>query len=129
VPPFQKVRASLISRRAPGSVNFDRLNCRANIRENEPACRAAVGRSVSDILEHDPGSPNAIAEGCTCSPVLNNDGAGNVGPDGRPRFVCDQACPLHGFSALRQALKDGEARVIDGSGAEDELTVESPTIH
>src|SRR4051794_32152969 len=76
VPPFQKVRTGLISPRVSGCVNFDRLNCRANFVENEPACTAAVGGSVSDILEHDPGSPEAVAEGCTCSPVLNNDGAG-----------------------------------------------------
>lgn len=92
---------------------------------------------MSDIIEHDPGSPEAIALGCTCSPILNNDGAGNIGPDGRPRFVCDQNCPLHGLAVLRQALEDGEARIIepgdeDGEGADGDATPQGqppPTIH
>ena len=85
---------------------------------------------MSDILDHDPGSPEAIAEGCTCSPVLNNDGAGNIGPDGKPRFVCDQACPLHGLVVLKQALEDGEARLIGDAEPEDQPSTDPPpTIH
>lgn len=87
---------------------------------------------MTDITEHDPGSPEAIAQGCTCSPVLNNDGAGTIGPDGRPRFVCDQECPLHGLAVLKQALEEGSARIIDGPGATEdagEADEPSPTIH
>lgn len=96
----------------------------------KPDMGRAVDPAVSDLLEHDPGSPEAAAEGCTCSPELNNRGAGTIGPDGRPRFVCDRECPLHGLAMLQQALEDGEARIIGEAEAEDELAVEQPpTIH
>lgn len=42
-----------------------------------------------------PGSPEAIARGCTCPPDLNNNGQGTTGLRGR-QFLCDWQCPLHG---------------------------------
>jgi len=93
--------------------------------------RAVVDPFVSDIVDYDPGSPEAIAAGCTCSPVLNNDGAGNLGQDGRARFVCDQGCPLHGLAVLKRALEDGEAQIIDAPDAEDDAATKPspPTVH
>jgi hypothetical protein len=35
------------------------------------------------VLDPKPGSPEAIAQGCSCPP--------QTGPD----FVCDQNCPVH----------------------------------
>jgi hypothetical protein len=45
--------------------------------------------------EHMPGSPAAIAIGCTCSQVKNRYGKGEVQP-GRLVFHCLPGCPLHG---------------------------------
>ncbi len=43
-----------------------------------------------------PGSPEAIAAGCTCSTVQ---------PDAdRDEYVVDKDCPLHGLGMLRAAL-------------------------
>jgi hypothetical protein len=36
------------------------------------------------VLDPKPGSPEGIAQGCTCPP--------QAGPD----FICDQTCPVHG---------------------------------
>jgi hypothetical protein len=41
-----------------------------------------------DVETTNPGSSRARREGCTCSPVANNYGAG-------PDFTTDPACPLH----------------------------------
>ena len=99
-------------------------------RRIEPGRRSAVGPAVSDLIEHDPGSPTAVAAGCTCSQALNKDGAGTIGTDGRPRFVCDQDCPLHGLAVLKQAIENGEARIVEGAGPERDLPAEKPpTIH
>jgi hypothetical protein len=38
---------------------------------------------TEDLLDPKPGSPEAIAQGCTCPP--------QTGPD----CVCDQNCPIH----------------------------------
>ena len=58
-------------------------------------------------FEHEPGSPEAIAQGCTCPPQA---GPGAT-PDGRPGFfVCDWQCPMHGVEIAE--LEGGEARII-----------------
>ena len=39
--------------------------------------------SNEDFLDPKPGSPEAVAQGCTCPPWIGSD------------FVCDPNCPLH----------------------------------
>jgi hypothetical protein len=55
--------------------------------------------------EHTPGSPEAIAEGCTCDPVANLHGHAEI-------FECDNNCPVHGLAELKRALEAGDARII-----------------
>lgn len=46
-----------------------------------------------------PGSDEAIREGCTC-PVLDNaHGRGFTGPEGEQLFWMSEGCPLHGVDA------------------------------
>jgi len=54
-------------------------------------------------VKHAPGSPEAIAQGCKCSPMLNRSGQGLPG-DYAPRHSVEEDCPLHGLGFLRQAL-------------------------
>jgi hypothetical protein len=63
-------------------------------------------------FEHEPGGAAAVAEGCTCSPALNRWGAGSTRANGRSRYVCEKACPLHGFDAMLRAIRAGRARRI-----------------
>jgi hypothetical protein len=70
----------------------------------------AVGEGPEDRQREDgemtnetpaPGSPEAVAQGCTC-PVLDNDhgnGSGEFDADGSPLFWHDGACPIHGMEA------------------------------
>lgn len=49
-----------------------------------------------------PGSDEAVAQGCTC-PVIDNargSGCGRTNPDGSPMFWMSGACPLHGYEAI-----------------------------
>lgn len=54
-----------------------------------------------------PGSPEAVTAGCTCSVEFNNHGAGAVSLAGAfslldldaPLFWYNDACPLHGMAA------------------------------
>jgi len=52
-----------------------------------------------------PGSAMAIAEGCTCDPVVNNDRLGSARFSGRVVFVPDEQCPLHGLPVLERLIK------------------------
>jgi hypothetical protein len=70
-------------------------------------------------FEHQPGSPEAVAQGCTCSPALNHNGDGAPGPGGRPIFHCDLGCPIQGIEIARHAIHAGQAHVIP-SPDEDE---------
>lgn len=45
-----------------------------------------------------PGSPEAIAAGCTCSPIDNNDGRGGR-YDGMLCYWVRDDCPIHGNNA------------------------------
>jgi hypothetical protein len=58
----------------------------------------------------DPGSPEAIAAGCTCSPQLNDKRNDRRRLDGQS-FITDQRCPMHGLDAL--------AALIDRGGPDD----------
>jgi hypothetical protein len=55
-------------------------------------------------LEHPPGSPEAAAQGCTCSPILNRHGRGTL--HGDPPFYVSKQCPIHG--TLHTPGKDDE---------------------
>ena len=50
-----------------------------------------------DAPEKNPGSVEAIADGCTCSAMLNGFGEGYLLGDGNAIFWKDKACPLHGL--------------------------------
>jgi hypothetical protein len=52
-------------------------------------------------FEPTPGSPKAVARGCTCSPVLNRHGLGTL--HGEPRFYRAKDCPIHGGRARADA--------------------------
>ena len=59
-------------------------------------------------FDHDPGSREAIAHGCTCSPTLNRHGHGTL--HGQPRFYVNRTCPVHGDAAQRaQSADEGMA--------------------
>ena len=51
-----------------------------------------------------PGSPEAIAHGCTCPADVNNHGQGATGVKGC-QYVCDWQCPVHSMKPedLRKA--------------------------
>jgi hypothetical protein len=55
-------------------------------------------------LKHTPGSPQAVAQGCTCSPPLNRHGRGTL--HGQPLFYSDRKCPVHGASTIREPKDD-----------------------
>jgi hypothetical protein len=57
---------------------------------------AAKGREP----EHAPGSPEAIAKGCTCDPAKNTAGKGTPRPGGGVRFYASLKCPLHSPAAI-----------------------------
>lgn len=61
-----------------------------------------------------PGSPAAIAQGCTCDPVKNNQGQGFPHPKGR-RFEPANDCLWHGPDAMFDLLlaQGGRPRRMD----------------
>ena len=65
--------------------------------------REEVLREVAGYLPN-PGSPSAVAQGCTCPVYDNAHGAGR-GKDehGRVVYVMDWDCPLHGGGRGRGA--------------------------
>jgi len=60
--------------------------------------------------EHTPGSPEAIAQGCTCDPVANNGGLGSARSSGRFVFMPDNDCPLRELATIAQLLHDRARR-------------------
>jgi len=46
-----------------------------------------------EAFKHPPGSPEAVAQGCTCSTTLNRHGQGTL--HGQPLFYFDRKCPVH----------------------------------
>jgi hypothetical protein len=63
-----------------------------------------MGRSKEP--EHTPGSPEAIAEGCTCDPVINSNGRGTVSASGQVAFIPNDDCPLHGLAVVKELFRD-----------------------
>lgn len=50
-----------------------------------------------------PGSPQAVACGCTCSIMDNENGAGYMGI---PKlFLLDKECPAHGYKMMETIAK------------------------
>jgi hypothetical protein len=72
-------------------------------------------------LEYPPGSVAAVAQGCTCSPVLNRRGRGTL--HGDPPFYVSKECPIHG--ALHTPGKDDHADgALATAGSASERTAE-----
>jgi hypothetical protein len=62
-----------------------------------------------DPSKYEPGSREAVARGCTCSPTLNRHGEGTF--HGQPRFYYDRKCPIHRMEVDTAAAESGtEAR-------------------
>jgi hypothetical protein len=57
--------------------------------------------SKDKFLENHPGSPNAVALGCSCPQAENNFGRGRS-KNGviEALFTADPECPIHGFEVL-----------------------------
>jgi hypothetical protein len=79
---------------------------------------------MEEPFKHEPGSPEALAEGCTCPPQAGPGAA--VGPDGRLGYVCDHNCPMHGIEVVKRALAEGGARLLNDDDAEND---NEPTRH
>jgi hypothetical protein len=56
-----------------------------------------------------PGSPEARALGCICSPQQNRNGAGVPRPGGWVTYATLPWCPAHGVEKALQAIENGEA--------------------
>jgi hypothetical protein len=54
--------------------------------------------------EHPPGSPEAVAQGCTCSPALNHNGEGIPGPRDR-YYQAELQCRCMGWRWRRRRLR------------------------
>lgn len=68
-----------------------------------------------------PGSPEAVARGCTCSWDLKAE----------PVIVARPDCPLHGIQRIVEALRPGQAELVGepvevGSGTLDTVTGDAP---
>ena len=61
-------------------------------------------------LKYPPGSSEAEAQGCICSPTLNRHGKGTL--HGQPRFYVHPKCPVHQVEAEQQAHERGDVWVI-----------------
>jgi len=56
---------------------------------------------MPDKVKPNPGSAEAVEQGCTCPVIDNCYGEGiPMGKDGSPLFWHSENCPLHGRSAL-----------------------------
>ena len=47
-------------------------------------------------MTHNPGSPSAITNGCTCAVLDNHHGRGLIDIDGNRTFWFSDNCPIHG---------------------------------
>jgi hypothetical protein len=67
-----------------------------------PAYRLPLSAEVYEAAHVDvaepatPGSPEAVQAGCRCAKALNRHGLGQPRPDGKPWYVTNSACPIHG---------------------------------
>lgn len=51
---------------------------------------------MSETKTPNPGSDEALRQGCRCPVLDNGHGRGSSGTDGRTWFVMAEDCPLHG---------------------------------
>src|SRR5215216_5545663 len=58
-----------------------------------------MGRSKEP--EHTPASPEAIAQGCTCDPVINSGGRGRLSPSGQVAFMPNKEMKISENSVSR----------------------------
>ena len=57
---------------------------------------------MGKLTKPNPGSPEAVAAGCTCPVIDNHHGKGvPAGKNGAPMFWHSERCPMHGRAALR----------------------------
>jgi hypothetical protein len=56
---------------------------------------------IDIFLKYNPGSPDAVARGCTCPAAENNFGRGRS-KNGvvEPTFTADSYCKIHGFEVV-----------------------------
>jgi len=59
----------------------------------------------SGPMRREPGSPEAVAQGCACSTTLNRHGKGTL--HGQPRFYYDRNCPVHRIEVAKRAKESG----------------------
>ena len=94
---------------APGPPKLGKSEADGRPRRNVPDHLFHAG-DMEPPFEHEPGSPEAIAQGCTCPP---QSGPGAViGSDGTPGFICEKDCPIHGIEVVKRALAAGWARIV-----------------
>jgi len=60
--------------------------------------------------KHEPGSPEAASEGCTCSQARNKFGKGST-KQGEHRWYADPFCPVHGPTAAKRTGKPKDIKV------------------
>ena len=85
--------------------NFDEL-FRAMPEESQEAVLREVAKYIPT-----PGSPAAVAQGCTC-PVYDNAHGAGMGQDehGQVVYVMREDCPLHGDTSRRtKATRGGKS--------------------
>jgi len=55
-----------------------------------------MGNNCDDTMKPNPGSEEAVEQGCLCARLDNNFGAGAYHSMGGALFWIDAGCPLHG---------------------------------
>src|SRR5436853_2925635 len=60
-----------------------------------------------------PGQPGAIAQGCSCSPVLNRPGQGTL--HGEPPFYRAKNCPLRAISHPQRTRTRSRRKITTGT--------------
>ena len=58
-----------------------------------------------EAVTPEPGSLQAVAQGCTCSTTLNRHGKGTL--HGQPRFYYDRKCPVHRIEVAKVEKEAG----------------------
>ena len=65
---------------------------------------------MSESAKPNPGSAEAITQGCKCPVLDNNHGRGSGREiDGRPAFWINSECPVHSWKDVALVLKGGTA--------------------
>ena len=109
--PIEILASSKKKTRSPGtildradsapSVNFSQQKELGLLQFSKP-----THRRCSNTAEHTPGSPEALAEGCTCDPLINAAGRGALTSSGQIAFMPANDCPLHGGAIVVPLLRN-----------------------